>query len=207
MQTLKKLGANAMAAFLDIGAGAMIALTVTSLVDTTLTPSLLMVGIIAALLPDTDIVPFILLRKPITFDHHQTLWHRPLLLIPVSVAMSFVTLGTVGATIVGCALIWHYLHDTDWIYPPTRGIAWLWPFSTKFISWYGTYQQPQRINHDDHLERRWIAPSLTSVSEVLLGLILFSTTIYLSDLGPALFTVSGIMVLVSLGTWIVSRPS
>lgn len=166
------LGANAMAAFMDFGVGYLIAVLVTMGFETSLPWQYLLIGGFCALIPDIDLVPSVLMGRSASFDHRQTLFHRPLLVVPIVTIIGFILGGYLWASIVFLCVVWHYLHDTNFT-DTTYGIAWLWPFSSQYWSLWGSYMSQTDLGHHQWLETFWMKPSILSVREVGIGLISF----------------------------------
>ena len=133
--------ANLMAAVMDAGIGMLIAALISTAAGVTLPWYGLMLGAMFALLPDLDLVPSVLWRGVLTFDHRQTLFHRPLLFIPLVTAVTYLMGGSVWASIAFTAVLWHFLHDTNFL-DDTYGVAWFWPFSNHFWSLRGAFPPP-----------------------------------------------------------------
>lgn len=166
---LRFLGANALAAVMDFGVGAMIAVSVSSYFGSEILPWTFFIGGCLALLPDLDLVPNVISGRSASFDHHKTLFHRPLVLIPAASLLAFVLAGPTWALIAAVCVAYHYLHDTGWVSKST-GISWFWPFSERFWSWRGAYEATPNVpHHHAWLKRYWFAPTRKSVSELTVG--------------------------------------
>lgn len=109
---------------LDIGMGIMLSLGVAHVFDMPATPLFVFLGIIFALLPDIDMLWY-LLRKSRAHDH-RSYPHYPLLWVPI-IAGVYIVSEPIGILLLVCIAL-HLIHDTiglGW------GIRWLWPFSNK----------------------------------------------------------------------------
>jgi len=104
-------------------------------------------------------------------------------------------LGTTAAIITLLGLLYHYLHDTEWRRPPKDGIAWLWPFSQQYLSWFGLYPPPPTTNHRKMLKQYWLQPSGRSEREISIGLGLYSAVILVSPLLSPLYLLPSLFVI------------
>jgi hypothetical protein len=110
---------------LDVGVGIFLGLFVPPLFGEPVTVWLIAVGIAAALLPDIDMVPFVLKGQKTT--DHRSWTHYPAVYI-VLTAAAYVWVGPLYATLFALGVYLHLIHDTiglGW------GIAWLWPLSPR----------------------------------------------------------------------------
>jgi hypothetical protein len=192
--------ANGMAAVMDFGVGALIAVVISLAFDSTITPITLLLGGIFALLPDFDVLPHILMGKEVTFDHHQTLWHRPALVLVVVGGLLYVFGTTTWCVIAVICLIYHYLHDTGWVSKAT-GIAWLWPFSARAFSWFGFYDQVPS-DHHPWLQNYWCTPTARSVSELGIGISSLVLALHLSELDMFWYAVPCIFIGSTMFVWV-----
>lgn len=108
---------------LDIGAGILLSLFVADYFGTEPTLFFVLLGIIFALLPDIDMISY-LLRKRKHHDH-RSFTHYPLLYVPASIFV-FIFFGSMYGILFVLCILTHLIHDTvglGW------GISWLAPFS------------------------------------------------------------------------------
>jgi len=202
MARIHLLLTNMLPAILDVGVGMLLVVIVLSAFDLPITGWHLMVGAILALLPDIDIIPSILAGRSTPFDHHTSLWHRPILVIALSVALAYVLGGAPWAVIAFICLLWHFVHDTGWVDDVT-GIAWLWPFSDRFVSWYGLYTPDSYPDHHEWLELSWVRPTLLSVGEITLGLAAVGLSLYWTDLHTSAWVLlPSALLVVTLIVWL-----
>lgn len=161
---------DALAGTLDLCIGALIASATLSTLGYEVAPWHLVVGAILAVLPDFDIIPAVLTDRKGIEDHRTTLMHRPLLVIPAATLVAFLIGGEAWGLVAFLCVAWHYLHDTPPLSP--GGIAWLWPFDTRFISVFGV-EEPRSgfMGHDEWVRTYWLRPTMRSVSEVGVGLV------------------------------------
>ncbi len=163
--------ANTLAGALDLCMGVFF--TTGILAAFGLKPALwqLAVGATLAILPDFDIVPTVLRGREATGNHRVSLMHRPLLILPLATLIAYAIGGTVWLCIALVCVTWHYLHDT----PPLSqgGIAWAWPFDTRYWSWFGPKPplDDTGLTHHEWLKRYWMRPSRLSVTEIGTGLL------------------------------------
>ena len=110
---------------LDIGAGILVSLFVSNLYGFDATPIFILLGVAFALLPDIDMLWY-LLRKPARHDH-RVFTHYPLFYLPACFLI-YIFLGPIYGTLFTLCVVMHLVHDTiglGW------GIAWLAPFSQR----------------------------------------------------------------------------
>lgn len=194
MQRVHLLLTNLLPAVLDFGVGAFLAVLILSMYGESIPAWAFLAGGLLALLPDMDIVPSILSGESTPFDHHQTYFHRPVLMLIMVGTIGYWLAGAVWALIAILCLVWHFLHDTGWL-STSSGIAWLWPASNKFISWYGLYVPVKHPDHHGWLKLNWCRPTLLSVSEISLGIVLLYGALLLSGIQYAYFLPSLLVVL------------
>jgi hypothetical protein len=181
VERLKYLFANLLAATLDFSVGVFGISLLAYLYNYELAVWQVFLGGVLALLPDLDLVPTVLLGTNSTFDHRQTLFHRPILILPAAVALSWVLGGQFWAIAAGVLVFWHFLHDTDW-FGDRYGVAWFWPVSNRFWSIHGSYSPPVVAPHHSWLEANWLQPSVLSLRELGVSLCLLSATFGLQGL-------------------------
>lgn len=126
--------------FADIGIGILISIFITWITGVELTPVILCLGIIFALLPDIDMLVFAFPKLKKIFGGHREITHYPVLYIP----LFFIVWGFFGrmwALLFVGAIILHSVHDTLWI---GHGVKWLWPFSHKSYQFFSQekYMKP-----------------------------------------------------------------
>lgn len=159
-----------MAGFLDLSMGALIASATLSALGVEVLPWHLAVGAVLAVLPDFDIIPAILTTQKGIENHHTTIMHRPLFLIPLAALVAYGLGGSAWELVAILCVAWHFVHDT----PPLSagGIAWAWPMSEKFISLYGVKDpQPGELKHDEWIQTYWLRLTARSVSEISIGVV------------------------------------
>ncbi len=194
------LSANALAAFMDFGIGAAIAALVAHSYGGSLPWYLLFLGGILALVPDFDLVPSVFKGVSPTFDHRQTPFHRPLLVLPLVSVVAYLIGGEMWLMIAGICVFGHYLHDTNFT-GTSYGIAWFWPFSKQYWSVFGSYQPgPLKIGHHyEWLKQNWLQPSMLSVREISIGVIGLSVAMWLSGYPVHLIGTFGLFVVSGVG--------
>jgi hypothetical protein len=112
--------------FMDIGFGILLSIGASLVFDAPLTPALLALGIISALLPDIDMLWFGIGRLLGSGrQDHRSFTHYPLLYIP-AVGILYAFFGGLVASVVAAGVALHLIHDTTGL---GWGIAWLAPFS------------------------------------------------------------------------------
>lgn len=168
MQRMLMLIGDALAGFLDLCVGALVASAALSALGHAVHPWHLALGAALAVLPDFDIILPILTDRRGIEGHHTTLMHRPLFLIPAASLAAYALGGGAWELVAFLCVAWHFAHDTPPLSP--GGIAWAWPFSAKFVSVFGA-EEPHggSIAHDEWIRRYWLRPSARSVSEIGAG--------------------------------------
>lgn len=180
MEKWRILLANALAGFLDLSMGALIAAA--TLYSLGVQPGLwhLLIGSVLAVLPDFDIIPAILLGREAAGNHHTTLMHRPLLIIPAAALVAYLVGGQAWGTVALLCVSWHYLHDT----PPLSlgGIAWLWPFDYRYWSLWGPKEPHMgHLNHHEWLRYNWMRLSSMLRMEVGAGLMALALALFIAS--------------------------
>lgn len=108
---------------LDIGVGVLLSLAVSAGFGIEPSALFIVAGVVFALLPDLDILPFL---WPTAYNHRSFL-HYPLSWVaPVTLVYLFV--GPLWGTLFLLCVTSHFIHDTIGI---GWGIAWLAPFSPR----------------------------------------------------------------------------
>lgn len=159
-----------MAGFLDLCMGALITSLTLTLLGQDPLPWHLAVGAVLAVLPDFDIIPAILTNQKGVENHHTTLMHRPLFLVPAASLVAYALGGGTWELVAFLCVTWHFVHDTPPLSP--GGIAWFWPMSEKFWSVYGSGEpQPGTLKHDEWIATYWLKPTYRSVTEMSVGLV------------------------------------
>lgn len=116
--------------FLDIGAGIIISILISSTFAIKLNSTLILIGILFTLLPDLDFIFYFLKeRKVDKFSHeHRDLIHYPIFYFVIGGFLLYLIFPFyIFILFLACSLF-HFLHDsvgTGW------GIKWLYPFSGK----------------------------------------------------------------------------
>ncbi len=180
---------NALAGFEDFGVGAFIVSILAIMWRLEAPLWVLAIGGILALLPDFDlIIP--ILRRSVVGNHHMTLMHRPLFLVPVATAICFVLGGTFLSAAAFLCVLWHFVHDS----PETGGggIAWLWPMSHKMFSLRGKEIHPHGSDHAHYLKTSWARPNARSAREIAIGSVCLIAALLLSM--PSLWWVGLLIV-------------
>lgn len=169
MEKWRILLGNALAGSLDLSMGALIAAATLSSFG--IQPELwhLALGAVLAVLPDFDIVVPILSGREAQGNHHTTLMHRPVLIIPAAALVAYIAGGQAWGMVAFLCVSWHYLHDT----PPLGmgGIAWLWPLDHRYWSPWGPSEPALGgMTHHAWLKKYWLQLSPLSSMEIGAGL-------------------------------------
>ena len=110
---------------LDIALGIFLSLATAHVFGIDAGAGLIMFGILCALLPDIDMLPFL---SRISYDH-RSFFHWPLLYVPLAI-MAWLLFGALYATLFSLCILAHFVHDSIGI---GWGVAWLAPFSMRKI--------------------------------------------------------------------------
>ncbi len=127
--------------FLDIAVGIFLSIGVSWYFEIKLTVFLILVSILFTLLPDLDFLWALFRKGKAGARHsHREVAHHPIILIPVGF-LFLVLFNKVYALLFFAAIFWHFLNDSIFL---GFGVHWLWPFSNKYFSFFGTcgYQAP-----------------------------------------------------------------
>ncbi len=108
---------------LDIAMGIVLSLGVAEFFNVEVTWWFIVLGIVFALVPDIDIVPWFSRTK---YDH-RSYSHYPIIYVPIT-ALVWVFVGPIYAVLFGLATLAHVIHDTMGI---GWGISWAWPFTKR----------------------------------------------------------------------------
>ncbi len=205
LQTLVFIGAKCMAAVMDFGIGALIAVSTLLYFDQEVAWYTFIIGGFMALIPDMDVLPSMMRGKSLEFDHHQTLFHHPLVILPIAVIGAYLLGGFVWALIAAISITYHFLHDTGW-FTDTTGISWLWPFSKRCWTWHGSYPVPGHIDQHVWLGRHWLRPTTKGMIEIGVGVTALGIVVYLQNFTSLLPVLLANLIL--LGTafvWLTAR--
>lgn len=132
-------------------------------------------GALLAVVPDADLLGEIFKAKDLKgWDHHQTLTHKPIIMLPV-----FTVLGALVGFLLGniflyagiffLCVFWHYLHDTKEL--GGGGVAWFWPVSRKYWSFTSVELPEDSVMGKHSSYPMWIHPSAFSVREFCITVI------------------------------------
>ena len=170
MKKLVWLELDAMAAFMDFAVGSLIAVLVDWALHVGIPPWYLPIGGVLAFLPDFDIIWPILRKfltdRKIVGNHHETLMHRPLLVIPIATTIAYLIGGWYWAVTTFVCVLWHYVHDTQGF--GGGGLTWGWPLSEKYWSLTGPHE-PAMMDHDEWIRKFWMQLTPFSTRELLIG--------------------------------------
>ncbi len=190
------LAGNILAGFLDFAIGIFVVAMLSSVWGIELSPWVLVVGGIAAVLPDFDVIWFLVSKGKPSGDHHQSIFHRPLVMIPVVGLLALIAGGDFWCAAISVCLFWHYLHDTRGF--GGGGIAWFWPFSRKYWSLTGGQEPESSImatsesGHVEWINTVWLRPSRICVRHTVTGSLLLGIALSLvtnAQTGIIAFTV------------------
>lgn len=178
MQKLRILIANGLAGSLDLAMGALIAAATLSSLGIEVELWHLAIGAVLGVLPDFDIVGPILLGHEVEGNHHTTLMHRPILVIPAAALAAYILGGQAWGLVAFLCVAWHYVHDT----PPLSqgGIAWLWPLDSRYWSLWGP-KEPHagHMDHHEWLRQNWMRVSAMLCMELGAGLMAITLALFI----------------------------
>lgn len=164
MKTLLILAGSGMGAFLDFGMGMLITTLAAVIVEYPLEPWQLFLGGFLGFLPDADIALMIMRRKYAdAADHHTTIMHRPIIVLPVATLVAWLIGGTFWAVVTALCVTWHFFHDTKAL--SDGDIDLFWPLPKRMTG----YKEPRRVDLIDWLQWRWFEPTTFGVTELLVG--------------------------------------
>ncbi len=168
MEKILFAAAIGMAAFLDFAIGVLIVSLVARVYNSSLQLWHLVLGGALAFLPDFDmIIPLVRKKYAGAEDHHASLMHRPILVLPAVTFAAWWLGGTPWAIVAFLCVFWHFVHDTKQF--GDAGLAWFWPFSKKEWSLVGPEDPPQNPKVVDWIYGRWLTPSPMSFLEITIG--------------------------------------
>lgn len=172
-----------LAGYLDMCVGLFLTLCVAYLLNMPLSAGHYIGGMTLAVLPDFDLLFLYFIKRQTTGNHHELLSHRPLFTLPLATAIAYKLGGSFWGLLAGCALLWHFIHDTEGF--GGGGIAWIWPFSKKYYSLSGGKEPISShaaavLDFHKWLRDYWLWPSRQSLVETALGSLLFGIVLYLN---------------------------
>ena len=192
------LAAIGMAAFLDFSTGALIVFTLGLASGVNVPLWQVGVGGVLALLPDFDILTQALASRLMdrhsTGDHRATVMHAPLIMLPACTFLGWFFRGPFWATATFLCLLYHYVHDSRVF--SVGDIDWLWPLTNRKLPWMDT---------KEWLQKYWLHPTKTSVTECFVGVVLIgwvATTYF--ELSVAMILVL-LIVFINITTWTIYR--
>jgi hypothetical protein len=175
------LGAVGLAAFLDLAAGTAFATILGVLSHTELEWWHLVSGALFFVLPDFDLILPILRRvffgERIAFNHHETVFHWPIFMIPVVTIVAWAVGGSFWGLLAFFGLVFHYLHDASNMVPADR-LRW---FFRPFPQFWSLEKRPDPgyVESDEWIKTRWMQPSAIALRELMIGSICIGITVYL----------------------------
>lgn len=179
MEKLRILLANGLAGSLDLCMGALIASATLSSLGIQPEPWHLLVGAVLGVLPDFDfLMPILMLREP-QGNHHTTLMHRPIILLPAVALIGYAPGGPAWSLVAFLCVAWHFVHDTKPL--SVGGVAWLWPFDHRYWSPWGP-EEPHTAGYTHHqwLKEHWMRLSPTLCMELGAGLMAIALAVFIA---------------------------
>lgn len=171
---VSSIGAVGLAMFMDIAVGIFIA---SAFVATGIFESsaphwfILAAGGVLAVLPDFDlifpIIGWLFTGKNYAKNHHETVMHWPLFLLPVAGVVGGYFGGPYFALMALACVLWHFLHDAS-IMGPNDSIRWLFRTRPSYWSLIGKVD-PSFIPMAQWLQKNWLRPTRLSLIEIGLG--------------------------------------
>ncbi len=130
---------------LDIGFGLLVTAAVGLLGHYEPSLQLVLVGVAASVLPDWDMILYLMLKGKLDkWAHkHCDISHYPLLVIPIASMATGYWLGFEYGVVVSLATFIHYLNDSlavGW------GIRWLFPIDWRYFAYRSIGDKPPRLH-------------------------------------------------------------
>lgn len=177
MKRLLFFGAIGMAAFLDFAVGTLIVTGIATWWGFTPAFSHLVLGGVLAFLPDFDLIIPILMRRYARIpQHHTTIMHRPLFLIPTSAAAAWILGGPFWTLVAISAVTWHFLHDSKEL--GGGGIQWAYPFSQRDWGLLGAHRPLVQMPFTKWIDSKWLHPRAMSVREIFVGIVCLAVSVW-----------------------------
>jgi hypothetical protein len=179
-----------MAGFMDFGIGCLISVILANVLHYPISWWVpIVAGAIFNVLPDYDIVPFILRRGitgvPFNFDHHQTWLHWPVVVLPVVTAFMWLIFGAYWGLLALSCVLAHYIHDAVFM---KNGLVWLLRLRRTYpVGTYDRHMSPP----DDWIATNWLQPSRLSIYEMLIGIASLSIATFLATNSPFIAALVG----------------
>ncbi len=108
--------------FIDIAAGTVIYVFVSLMFGESFAWMPFLLTLFFALSPDSDFIPYLLLRKKLKLVSHHII-HFPLLFLPIGALLVYFLAGFYFVVLFLLAAFAHFVHDSM----SETGIQWLWP--------------------------------------------------------------------------------
>jgi len=165
------LCAVGLAAFQDLAAGAAFATILGTLSHTQLEWWHIVCGALFFVLPDFDLITPILRRvflgERIAFNHHETVFHWPIFMIPMITIAAWSTGDSYWGLLAFFGLSFHYLHDASNMVPADR-LRWIFRPFPKFWS-LENRDDPGYVESDEWIKSCWMKPSAFAMREIMIG--------------------------------------
>jgi hypothetical protein len=198
MRKLLALAADGMAGFLDLAMGALVAYLVGLWWLGVQVPIwYLPIGSLLAFLPDLDWFHMISKKGLLTAtgDHRTTIFHRPLIMIPLCALLAAIVGGTYWCIVTTLCLLWHYNHDSRWV-DSISDIDWLWPF--------GSRREFPFMDHALWRTLYWLQPSKLAIRDLGIGITIVCTFGYMYAGADLAIALGFVFVLGSISVWLSS---
>ncbi len=193
-----------LAGYLDMCVGLFLTLGVAYVLKMPVSAGYYIGGMTLAVLPDFDLLFLYFIKGQTTGNHHELLSHRPLFTLPLATAIAYKLGGSFWGLLAGCAVLWHFIHDTEGF--GGGGIGWIWPFSKKYYSLSGGKEPMSSraaavLDFHKWLGDYWFRPSKQSLIETALGSVLLFIVLYLNfGFWPALLS-AALVPLFTIMAW------
>lgn len=126
--------------FIDVSLGILSALVATSIFSVNLNLYILLIAIFLALIPDIDLLIYILRGYDMKFAYkHRDILHLPVVYLVIS--LFIYVINPLFSLIFFFSTFFHFLHDSIGI---GWGVSWLWPFSKKHFAFFYIYQSSKK---------------------------------------------------------------
>jgi len=170
MPLWKKLFGMAVASLRDIGFGLLAANFLAAHFGEPVTTMVWYgLGVLFAILPDTDIIVQKIAGAPVDSLHRQSVMHTPIIMIGGALALYL--LSPSFSVLAAVCLFLHFVDDTIGDENAGTGVAWLYPFNTRIlvifckedgqrnlVRWEGSWHLTP-VPLEVWLERFWLRPT------------------------------------------------
>jgi hypothetical protein len=206
MRTAFKYAGHFFAGCMDFAAGVLVVSVVGAVCGVEVPLWAYPLGAFLAVLPDMDIIlPVLRASNLLGWDHHQTIMHRPVLVLPTVALLGAVIGFALGnpafySLLFFLCVFWHYVHDTRGF--GGGGIAWFWPVSRFYWGLFGGEVPEDVRDRDTPFYFEWLSPTSLSVREFFLAaLFLLAAPMFDQALVPWVTLLEPLFIFSALLLW------